>query len=294
MSILTNYSTIYKGRDIMTSIGRYEIEEELGQGGMATVYLAYDPYVKRQVAVKVLAYQLTTDDVFQEFFQREAEAIAALEHACIVPVFDFGWYGSQPYIVMRHMAGGSLEDRLERETQTPLNEVAEIISRVSSGLDAAHQREIVHRDVKPSNVLFDYAGQAYLSDFGLAQFLERTGEEEDGWLVGTPEYMSPEQVRGEALDGRSDVYSLGAMLYRVLTEKTPYQEETTEAKLQAHIEQPIPDVIQLRPDLPKAWGEIIQKAMAKAPADRYVTAGALACEVREVASGRWYLRKLIA
>jgi serine/threonine protein kinase len=276
----------------MTTIGRYEIEEELGQGGMAVVYLAYDPYVKRQVAVKVLAYQLTTDEVFQEYFQREAEAIAALEHACIVPVFDFGWYGSQPYIVMRYMAGGSLEDRLQA-SQISLAEVADIVSRVAAGLDAAHARDIVHRDVKPSNVLFDNEGKAYLSDFGLAQFLERVGEEGEGWLVGTPEYMSPEQVRGEALDGRSDVYGLGATLYRVLADETPYEGDTTTMKLQAHIDAPIPDVIQLRPDLPKAWGEIIRKAMAKAPVDRYPTAGTLAKEVREVASGRWYLRKLI-
>ncbi len=276
----------------MTTIGRYEIEEELGQGGMAVVYLAYDPYVKRHVAVKVLAYQLTTDEVFQEYFQREAEAIAALEHACIVPVFDFGWHGSQPYIVMRYMAGGSLEDQLQA-SQISLAEVADIISRVAAGLDAAHVRDIIHRDVKPSNVLFDNEGKAYLSDFGLAQFLERAGEEGEGWLVGTPEYMSPEQVRGEALDGRSDVYGLGAMLYRVLADETPYEGDTTTMKLQAHIDAPIPDVIQLRPDLPKAWGEIIRKAMAKVPVDRYPTAGALAKEVREVASGRWYLRKLI-
>ncbi len=276
----------------MTTIGRYEIKGELGQGGMATVYLAYDPYVKRQVAVKVLAYQLTTDDIFQDFFQREAEAIAALEHACIVPVFDFGWYGSQPYIVMRHMAGGSLEDYLVRETQISLNEVADIISRVAAGLDAAHEEGIIHRDVKPSNVLFDHMGQSYLSDFGLAQFLEQAGEEQ-GWLIGTPEYMSPEQVHGETLDGRSDVYGLGAMLYHMLADETPYKGDSTEVKLQAHIEQPVPDVLQLRPDLPKAWGEIIQKAMAKAPEDRYATAGALAQEVREVASGRWYLRKLL-
>ncbi|NBD34792.1 MAG: protein kinase [Chloroflexi bacterium] len=276
----------------MPTIGRYEVEEQLGEGGMAVVYAAHDPYVRRQVAIKVLAYQWTTDELFREYFQREAEVIAALEHECIVPVFDFGWHGVQPYIVMRYMAGGSLEDQL-RDTSMPLSTIAAIIGRVAEGLDAAHASDIIHRDVKPSNVLFDNDEKAYLSDFGLAKLLARTGAGDEGWLVGTPEYMSPEQVRGEEVDGRADIYGLGALLYRVLADEVAFPGETTTLRVQAHVEKPAPDLTKIRPDLQSAWGEIIRKAMAKAPEDRYATAGELAQEVQEVASGRWYLRKLV-
>ncbi len=276
----------------MTTIGRYEVEEQLGEGGMAVVYAAYDPYVRRRVAIKVLAYQWTTDEMFREYFQREAEVIAALEHECIVPVFDFGWHGAQPYIVMRYMTGGSLEDRLQ-EAQIPLSTLATITGRVAAGLDAAHASGIIHRDVKPSNVLFDSDEKAYLSDFGLAKLLAGTGGNDEEWLVGTPEYMSPEQVRGEEVDERADIYGLGALLYRVLADEVAFPGETTTLRLQAHIERPVPDLTKVRPDLQSAWGEIIHKAMAKAPEDRYPTAGELAQEVQEVASGRWYLRKLV-
>jgi serine/threonine protein kinase len=275
----------------MDTIGRYEVEDELGQGGMAVVFLARDPYMQRQVAVKVLSYQLSTDDLFQEYFQREAEAIAALEHPCIVPVFDFGWHGDQPYIVMRYMAGGSLKDRLG-EGRIPLSELARVVDRVAAGLDAAHEQGIIHRDVKPSNVLFDASGEAHLTDFGLAKFLERSAEEKEDIFAGTPEYMSPEQVCSGDIDGRSDVYGLGALLYHALAESPPYKADSPTLTATAHVTEPVPDILAVRTDLRSAWGEIISKAMAKDPCDRYGTAGELALEVREVASGRWYLRKL--
>ncbi len=278
----------------MNTIGRYEIIQELGQGGMATVFLAHDPYMRRQVALKVLSYSLAADDLHQEYFQREAEAIAALEAPTIAPIFDFGWYGAQPYFVMRYMAGGSLEDKL-RAGPLALPELAHIIERVAAGLDVAHKRGIVHRDVKPSNILFDADGEAYLADFGLAKFLERTVEEdgESGLLVGTPEYMSPEQVRAEAIDGRSDVYALGVVLYYALARCLPYQAHSSLTTARAHLTEPVPDISLVRPDLRPVWREIISQALAKDPATRYATAGELATEIREAASGRWYLRKLI-
>ncbi len=277
----------------MKTIGRYEISQELGQGGMATVFLAHDPYVKRQVAVKVLSYGLAADALHQEYFQREAEAIAALESPTIVPVFDFGWHGTQPYIVMRYMAGGSLAEKLH-EMQLSLTELAQIIERVAAGLDAAHKQNIVHRDVKPSNILFDAAGAAYLSDFGLAKFLARMIDEdgEEGLLVGTPAYMSPEQVRGGAIDGRSDVYALGIVLYQALTNRVPYQGRSSLATARAHLTEQPPDITLIRPDLRSAWREIINQALAKDPATRYATAGELALDVREAVTGRWYLRKI--
>jgi serine/threonine protein kinase len=276
----------------MPKIGRYEVEDELGHGGMAVVYLARDPYVKRQVAIKVLSYKLTTDLLFQEHFQREAEMIAALEHPCIVPIFDFGRHGDQPYIVMRYMAGGSLQDRLAEE-KLKLHQLARIIGRTAEGLDAAHAQGIIHRDVKPHNILFDASDEAFLSDFGIAKSLHRSTGMTGTLFVGTPEYMSPEQVRNDKLDGRSDVYALGVVLYRALAGQPPYKKGTPMATAAAHITEPVPKILDIEPHLPSTWEEIISKALAKDPVDRYSSAGDLARDVREVASGRWYLRKLV-
>jgi serine/threonine protein kinase len=273
-------------------IGRYEVEDELGTGGMAVVYLARDPYMQRQVAIKVLAYQLTSDALYQEYFQREAEVIAALEHPCIVPVFDFGRHGNQPYIVMRYMAGGSLQDRLNKG-ELKARDMAHIVERVAEGLDAAHARGIIHRDVKPANILFDVSGEAFLSDFGLAKSLNRSSGMTGALFVGTPEYMSPEQVRNERLDGRSDVYALGVTLYYALAGRLPYHDDSPLATAVLHVTQAVPKILAVKPELLPAWEEIIGKAMAKGPAERYATAGELAREVREAASGRWYLRKLV-
>ncbi|MCP4540005.1 MAG: serine/threonine protein kinase [Chloroflexi bacterium] len=274
------------------TIGRYEIKTELGEGGMASVYLARDPYVQRQVAIKVLSYQLTTDELFQEYFQREAEVIAALEHPCIVPIFDFGRLGTQPYIVMRYMAGGTLQDLLDKG-KLELSRLAQIIDRVAKGLDAAHARGIIHRDVKPSNILFDMEGEAYLGDFGLAKSLSLSTDDEGTMFVGTPEYMSPEQVHDVKLNGQSDVYGLGAVLYYALVGQVPYDKDSSMATAKAHITDPVPRVLDVRPDLQSVWDEVVGKAMAKNPNDRYATASELALDVREVISGRWYLRKLV-
>lgn len=271
-------------------IGRYEVETELAQGGMGVIFLARDPYIQRQVVVKVLMYSRTLDEVYREFFQREAELIAALEHPCIVPVYDFGWHGQQPYIVMRYMSAGSLDDRLARD-EIKLTEAAHILKRVSEALDAAHARNIIHRDVKPSNILFDATGEAFLSDFGIAKS-KPIVDDEGEWLVGTPAYMSPEQAKGEPVDGRADVYALGVVLYRLLTGQLPFSGDSSTALINAHVEMPVPDVRQVRENLPAVWQEVVAKAMAKSPDDRYATAGDFARDVAEVVSGRWFLRKL--
>lgn len=271
-------------------IGRYEIEDELAVGGMGLIYLARDPYIQRQVVVKVLMYSRTLDPVYREFFQREAEVIAALEHPCIVPVYDFGWHGQQPYIVMRYMAGSSLEDLLSKG-EVKLTEAAHIFKRVSSALDAAHARGIVHRDIKPSNILFDSEREAFLSDFGIAKS-KPIADEAGEWLVGTPAFMSPEQVTGAPVDGRSDVYALGVVLYRLLTGQLPFSADSTTALINAHVERPIPDMRKIQQNIPAVWQEVVGKAMAKDPNDRYPTAGNFARDVNEVVSGKWYLRKL--
>lgn len=274
----------------MQNIGRYEVEKELTHGGMGVIYLARDPYVQRHVVVKVLMYKHVMDEIYRDFFLQEAELIAALEHPCIVPIYDFGWHGQQPYIVMRYMAGGSLEDKMKKEELKPA-EVAHIVSRIGDALDAAHARKIVHRDVKPSNFLYDSTGEIFLSDFGIAKSKPFTDNEGD-WLVGTPAYMSPELVQGHSTDGRADIYSLGIVLYRMLTRQLPFSGDSTTSIINAHVDLPIPDLRLLRNNLPAAWQEVVAKALAKEPQDRYATASEMAKEVAQIAAGKWFLRKL--
>ncbi len=274
----------------VSNIGRYEIETELTTGGMGVIILAKDPYIQRQVVIKVLMYSRTLDEVYRDFFQNEAEVIAALEHPCIVPIYDFGWHGQQPYIVMRYMAGGSLQDRLDKG-EIKLTEIAHIFKRVADALDAAHAKGIIHRDIKPSNILFDSSGEAFLSDFGIAT--SKSFKDDDGeWLVGTPAYMSPEQAKGNPVDGRSDIYALGVTLYRLLTGQLPFSGSSTTALVNAHMELPVPDIRALKGNIPAVWQEVVAKAMSKNPADRYANASDFAREVHEVVSGKWYLRKL--
>lgn len=274
----------------VSKIGRYEIESELTTGGMGVIILAKDPYIQRQVVVKVLMYSRTLDDMYREFFQNEAEVIAALEHPCIVPIYDFGWHGQQPYIVMRYMSGGSLQDKLDRGG-IKLTETAHILKRVADALDAAHAKGIIHRDIKPSNILFDASGEAFLSDFGIAT--SKSFKDEEGeWLVGTPAYMSPEQAKGAHVDGRSDVYALGVTLYFILTGQLPFSSSSATSLINSHAELPIPDVRSVKANIPAVWQEVVAKAMAKDPKDRYATAGDFARDVNEVVSGKWYLRKL--
>jgi serine/threonine protein kinase len=274
------------------SFGRYVIESELGRGGTAIVYRALDPATKRQVAVKVLTGPFATDPLFKDRFRREAHVLAALEHACIVPIFDVGEQGGNFYIVMRYMTGGSLEERLKAVPMKP-RQLAPIIERVASALDATHVREIVHRDLKPANILFDDQGQAFLTDFGIAQTNDPPTGMTGPLFFGTPAYMSPEQVCSEHhIDGRSDIYSLGCVLYRVLAGHSPYADTSVMQIALSHLSEPIPKLTAVRPDLPAVWDEIIGRAMAKERTERYATAGDMAREVKDAATGRWFYRKL--
>ncbi len=267
----------------MKVIGRYEIKSEIARGGMATVYHAYDPRFERDVAIKVLPQAMMHDQLFRARFEREAKMIALLEHPAIVPVYDFGEENSQPYIVMRYMAGGSLTGRLNQGPLTLL-ETAQIVVRLAPALDAAHARGIIHRDLKPGNILFDQYGNAYLSDFGIARISASssatlTGES----ILGTPAYMSPEQVQGDkTIDGQSDLYSLGVLIYHMLVGHPPYQADSPAKVMMMHILQPVPAIRQERSDLPAAIDPFINRAMAKKPSERFTTAGELAQNLESI------------
>lgn len=256
------------------TFGRYEIKRLLGRGGMATVYLALDPRFQREVAVKVLPRTYLDDPLFRARFEREAQTIAALDHPAIVPVHDFGEDDGRLYLVMAYMPGGSLDDRLQNGPLSP-PAAARVLRRISAGLDQAHKQGIVHRDLKLANILFDRYDNAYLSDFGIVKLARSTADLTGESVIGTPSFMSPEQAHGdEELDGRSDIYALGAILYTMLCGEPPYDAETPIGVLVKHVSAPLPRLAKTAPQL-APFDVVIHKAMAKSPAERYATANDL-------------------
>lgn len=256
-------------------LGPYQIVASLGEGGMAAVYKAYHPAMERYVALKVLPRHFASDPQFVIRFKQEARVLAQLQHSHILPVFDFGEADGYTYLVMPFIKSGTLADVLKGEP-LPWGQIRQIITQVGGALNYAHERGLVHRDVKPSNVLFDESGHFLLTDFGLAKILASNETlTESGAILGTPSYMSPEQGLGLTSDGRSDIYSLGVILYELVTGRTPYKAETPMAVMIKHISDPLPPPTKFNPDLPEALEAVILKALAKNPEDRYPTAGAL-------------------
>ena len=257
------------------SLGRYHILEPLGEGGMATVYKAFDTRLEREVAVKIIRMDLFGSSVLKRIlarFEREAKSLARLNHSNIVTVIDYGEQDGKPYLVMPYIAGGTLKDRLGRPM--PWQDAAKILLSVARGLAYAHQRGIVHRDVKPSNILITESGDPLLTDFGIAKLLE--GEDGQtltgtGVGIGTPEYMAPEQGLGKEIDGRADLYALGIVFYELLTGRKPYTADTPMAVVLKHVTDPLPRPTQFAPELPDAVEKLILKTLAKQPEDRHAS-----------------------
>ena len=268
-------------------IGRYDIKCLIGQGGMSAVYLGYDPRSQREVAIKILPPYYLHAAKFRERFEREALMIALLEHPAIVPVYDMGEEDGQPYIVMRYMSGGSLSDKLRRGP-IPLRECMDMYMRLAPALDTAHTRGVTHRDVKPDNLLFDKYDNVFLSDFGLARLRETIGfaNISDGSVIGTPAYMSPEQIQGDReIDGRSDIYSMGVVLYQMLCGKTPFYGTTAASVMMMHLVNPVPQIHEQNKSLPLGIQAVLETALAKNPDDRYQSAGDLARAIQAVTTG---------
>jgi tetratricopeptide (TPR) repeat protein len=261
------------------TLGKYRLTERLGRGGMAQVYRAYQPSLERDVAIKVMHSYLAEDEGFVGRFKREAKAVAALRHPHIVQVYDFDIEDDTYYMVMEFIGGETLKQRLRQLNaqgqRMPLSEVAQVFCALCDALDYAHAQGRVHRDIKPANIMFD-GERLVLTDFGIASIVGGTRYTASGAMVGTPAYMSPEQGQGERGDVRSDVYSLGVVLFEMLTGQVPYDADTPLAIVLKHLNEPLPLPRQITADVPPTVERVVLKALAKSPGDRYQSAGELA------------------
>ncbi|HUA40429.1 MAG TPA: serine/threonine-protein kinase [Streptosporangiaceae bacterium] len=268
-------------------VAGYRLEERIGQGGMAVVFRAYDARLDRRVALKIMAPGLAADEAFRQRFIRESRAAAAVDDPHIIPVFEAGESDGVLFIAMRYVRGGDVRSLIGRVGPLGASRVAEIVAQVASALDAAHAIGLVHRDVKPANMLLepstdaDRPEHAYLSDFGLSKgTLAATGLTATGQFLGTLDYVSPEQIEGRAIDGRADVYALACSTFEMLCGEPPFLREQGVSVMYAHLSEPPPSVRARRPELPAGIDEVLAKAMAKAPADRYATCRDFAAALR--------------
>jgi eukaryotic-like serine/threonine-protein kinase len=249
--------------------GRYRLESKLGSGGMSTVYLGRDETLQRSVAVKVMHREMSDQPDQIERFRREARAVAQLSHPNVVAVIDAGEDGGYPYIVLEYVEGETLKQRIDRLGRLPVDEAAAYGIEVGRGLAAAHAQRLIHRDVKPQNVLIDAEGRAKVTDFGIARSLESDGLTKTGRVLGTTDYVAPEQAMGQAVDARCDIYSLGVLLYEMLAGEVPFQADTLVGVAMKHVNERMPDVQERRPEISSALAAVIERATAKEPKKRY-------------------------
>ena len=256
--------------------GRYELQDVTGSGGMSSVYRARDTVLERTVAIKILHEHYSDDPEYVERFRREARALAQLNHPNIVTVIDRGEFEGRQFIVFEHVEGENLKELIDREGQLPVDHALALVHQVARGLAFAHEHGVVHRDVKPHNVLIDADGVAKVTDFGIARSIEPAdGLTETGTLLGTSEYIAPEQASGRCVDERSDQYSLAAVLYELLTGSPPFTGDNFMAVAMKHVQEPVPSVRESRPDVSPRLDAIVSRAMAKRPEDRFPTTEAL-------------------
>jgi hypothetical protein len=271
--------------------GRYRLDAQIGRGGMSTVYRAFDTVLERPVAIKLMHREIASDSDQLERFRREARSVARLSHPHIVTVIDAGEEPSEdgaesgvgaPYIVLEYVPGETLKQLIRREGPLPITEAIAYAIELARALGAAHERQIVHRDVKPQNVLISEEGSAKITDFGIARTLTEEGLTIAGRVLGTTDYVSPEQALGQPVTGQSDLYSLGVVLYEMLTGQVPFQGETPVAVAMRHVREQIPDVQQLRPEVSAATASVVDRAVAKDLDYRYQDAAAMAADLEEV------------
>jgi serine/threonine protein kinase len=261
--------------------GRYRLEARIGAGGMSTVYRALDETLERRVAIKLMNTEVVSDSGELERFRREARAVAQLSHPNIVGVIDAGEDEGRPYIVFEYVEGETLKTRIRRQGRLPIPEAVAYAIEIARALGAAHARHIVHRDVKPQNVLIDEEGSAKVTDFGIARTLEEDGLTADGRVLGTTDYVSPEQALGQPVSGQSDLYSLGVVLYEMLTGEVPFRGESQVAVAMKHVREAMPDVQGKRPEVSAALASVIDTATAKRLADRYADDAELIADLED-------------
>src|SRR5579862_5605288 len=269
-------------------LGGYQIQAVVARGGMGAVYKALELSNGRLVALKIVLPELAADASFRERFERESQIATSLEHPHIVPVYATGEAEGVLYMAMRFVHGVDLRQLISLSAPLAPGRVVKLVEQIASGLDAAHRRGLVHRDVKPANVMVEDLGDhdhCYVMDFGLAKQAGSTGLTKTGSWVGTLDYVAPEQILGRSVDARTDVYSLGALLYYALTREPPFPAGHDAAKLHAHLNSPPPGVTRVRPDLSTRFDEVVARALAKHPADRYPSAGDLASAARAALRG---------
>ena len=261
--------------------GRFRLEEKIGSGGMSTVYRAFDETLERWVAIKLMHREISSDSDQLERFRREARAVASLNHPHLVTVIDFGEDDDHPYIVFEYVEGENLKDRLRRVGRLPVPEAVAYAIEIGRALECAHSNRLVHRDVKPQNVLIDSEGRAKVTDFGIARSLEAEGLTATGRVLGTTDYVAPEQALGEDTTAQSDVYSLGICLFEMLTGDVPFKADSQVAVAMKHVKDPLPDIRMRRPEISAALASVVEIACAKETANRYASASEMVHELEQ-------------